>query len=54
VLDHAAELKRLEPKLTTALIMPAGGVNYGDVIRVMDRLKGLGIGEIGIAPLGRM
>ena len=48
---HAAEIKRIMPDLKTALIMPDAGVNYGDVIRVMDRLKVLEIGEIGIAPL---
>lgn len=48
---HAAEIKRMKPDLKTALIMPDASVNYGDVIRVMDRLKGLEIGEIGIAPL---
>lgn len=48
---HAAAVKRLMPELKTALIMPDSKVNYGDVIRVMDRLKMLQIGEIGIAPL---
>jgi biopolymer transport protein ExbD len=48
---HAADIKRIMPGLKTALIMPDGRVNYGDVIRVMDRLKVLEIGEIGIAPL---
>lgn len=48
---HAAAVKRLMPSLKTALIMPDARVNYGDVIRVMDRLKTLEIGEIGIAPL---
>lgn len=48
---HAAAVKRLMPELKTALIMPDARVNYGDVIRVMDRLKMLQIGEIGIAPL---
>ncbi len=48
---HAAEIKKMMPGLKTALIMPDARVNYGDVIRVMDRLKMLEIGEIGIAPL---
>ena len=48
---HAAEIKAATPGLKTALIMPDARVNYGDVIRVMDRLKGLQIAEIGIAPL---
>lgn len=48
---HAAEIKRALPELKTALIMPDTQVNYGDVIRVMDRLKRLEIGEIGVAPL---
>jgi biopolymer transport protein TolR len=48
---HATELKRSLPTLKTALIMPEGRVNYGDVIRMMDRLKMLEIAEIGIAPL---
>jgi biopolymer transport protein TolR len=48
---HTSDLKRSLPALKTALIMPEGRVNYGDVIRLMDRLKILEIGEIGIAPL---
>ncbi len=48
---QASQIKRALPGLKTALIMPQASVNYGDVIRVMDRLKGLKIGEIGIAPL---
>lgn len=48
---HAAAIKRALPGLKTALIMPDARVNYGDVIRVMDRLKVLDINEIGIAPL---
>ena len=48
---HAREIKRVLPTLKTALIMPDAKVNYGDVIRMMDQLKGLEIGEIGIAPL---
>ena len=48
---HAAAIKHIMPGLKTALIMPEARVNYGDVIRVMDRLKLLEIGEIGIAPL---
>lgn len=48
---HAADVKKAAPGLKTALIMPDSRVNYGDVIRVMDRLKTLDIGEIGIAPL---
>lgn len=48
---HAAAIKKIMPGLKTALIMPEARVNYGDVIRVMDRLKMLEIGEIGIAPL---
>ncbi len=49
--NHAAEIKRMMPGLKTALIMPDARVNYGEVIRMMDRLKILEIGEIGIAPL---
>jgi biopolymer transport protein TolR len=49
--QHAARLKQAMPTLKTALIMPDGRVNYGDVVRVMDSLKSLNIGEIGIAPL---
>lgn len=48
---HASALKQKLPGLKTALIMPDARVNYGDVIRLMDRLKILEIGEIGIAPL---
>jgi biopolymer transport protein TolR len=48
---HAAQVKRAMPGLKTALIMPEARVNYGDVIHIMDRLKTLEIGEIGVAPL---
>jgi len=48
---HAATIKQMMPELKTALIFPDASVNYGDVIRLMDRLKALEIGEIGIAPL---
>lgn len=48
---HTSEIKRALPELKTALIMPADRVNYGDVIKVMDQLKVLQIGEVGIAPL---
>lgn len=51
ILGFAAELKRAQPELKTALIMAAERVNYGDVILVMDKLKTMGIGEVGIAPL---
>lgn len=47
----AAELKQHHPELKTALIMADTKVSYGDVIRMMDRLKIREIGEIGIAPL---
>lgn len=50
-INHAAELKRFEPGLKTALIMADPKINYGDVIKLMDRLKGVDIGEVGIAPL---
>jgi biopolymer transport protein ExbD len=51
MLNHAVELKGIDPGLKTALIMASPQVNYGDVIKVMDRLKTIGIGEIGFAPL---
>jgi biopolymer transport protein TolR len=50
LLNHANELKRYEPSLKTALIMAEPKVNYGSVVRLMDRLKGINIAEIGIAP----
>lgn len=49
--EHAASLKQALPELKTALIMPDSNVSYGDVIRMMDRLKIREIAEIGIAPL---
>lgn len=48
---HAATIKQMVPELKMALILPDASVNYGDVIRLMDRLKALEIGEIGIASL---
>jgi biopolymer transport protein TolR len=47
----AGEVKQMVPELKTALIMPDTRVNYGDVIRMMDKLKRLEIAEIGIAPM---
>ena len=49
--SQAATLKQSLPTLKTALIMPDSNVSYGDVIRMMDRLKIRQISEIGIAPL---
>jgi biopolymer transport protein TolR len=49
--SQAASLKQALPTLKTALIMPDSNVSYGDVIRMMDRLKIRNISEIGIAPL---
>lgn len=49
--SHAAALKEALPGLKTALIMPDSDVSYGEVIRMMDRLKIREIAEIGIAPL---
>jgi biopolymer transport protein ExbD len=50
LLAHANELKRYEPGLKTALIMAEPKVNYGSVVKLMDRLKVMNISEIGIAP----
>lgn len=49
--QQALALKQAIPGLKTALIMPDAGVNYGDVIHLMDRLKAQNISEIGLAPL---
>ena len=48
---HAEQIKQVLPTLKTALIIPDSRVNYGEVIKMMDELKKLEIGEIGIAPL---
>ena len=48
---HAADVKQALPGLKTALIMPEAKVSYGQVIKIMDRLKMRDISEVGIAPL---
>lgn len=47
----AQKIKSKVPDLNTALIMPAPGSSYEDMILVMDRLKKKNINDIGIAPL---
>jgi biopolymer transport protein ExbD len=47
----AIEMKQAVPALKTALIMPDAKVSYGQVIKMMDRLKVRDITEVGIAPL---
>ena len=49
--EAAAAMKQAVPGLKTALIMPDAKVNYGTVIKMMDRLKMRDITEVGIAPL---
>ena len=49
--QYEQEIKQALPGLKTALIMPDAKVSYGQVIRMMDRLKLRNISEVGIAPL---
>ncbi len=45
------ELKGLEPELRTALIQPAAGSVYEDMIALMDGCKKQGLVDLGVAPL---
>ncbi len=39
------------PQIKTALVMPNEATKYDDVVGIMDRLRGAGLSNIGIAPL---
>ncbi len=46
-----AQVKVLEPSLTTALIQPQGATVYEDIIDVMDQFKRAGLFDLGVSPL---
>jgi hypothetical protein len=45
------KLKTMEPRLTTALIMPQAASVYEDMINVMDQFKKSGVVNLGVSPL---
>ncbi|MBO9665192.1 MAG: biopolymer transporter ExbD [Bdellovibrio sp.] len=45
-------LKTQWPELKTSVVRPGAQSNYGDVIRVMDKLKQSSFEGVGISPLG--
>lgn len=46
-----ANLKQLEPTLSTALIQPQAQSAYEDIIQLMDQFKKSGMNDLGVAPL---
>ncbi len=46
-----AQVKSLEPALTTALIQPAASSVYEDIIDMMDTFKKSGLVDLGVSPL---
>lgn len=51
-LDKAlASLKQAEPSLNTGLIQPTASTEYEEIIDVMDRLKKVGMTDLGVSPL---
>ncbi len=48
---QVAELKKVLPALTTALIQPKKATAYEDIIGMMDLFKQEGLSDLGVAPL---
>lgn len=48
---QAQKIKAAVPNLNVALLLPAPGSSYEDMIQVMDNLKKQNIADIGISPL---
>ncbi len=46
-----ASLKQAEPSLNTGLIQPTASTEYEEIIDVMDRLKKVGMTDLGVSPL---
>ena len=45
-------LKEKFPELTTGIVRPEAQASYGDVIRIMDKLKQFKFEGVGLSPLG--
>ena len=48
---HLAVLVKKSPKIKQAFILPTSDIIYEDVIKVMDKVRQLGIFNVGISPL---
>jgi biopolymer transport protein TolR len=46
-----AQLKKLQPNLSLALIRPQAATIYEDIIDLMDNLKSIGLKDLGVVPL---
>ncbi|MCB0366180.1 MAG: biopolymer transporter ExbD [Bdellovibrionaceae bacterium] len=49
--ESASLLKSELPEINMALVRPESKSAYGDVIQLMDALKGVGYNNLGVAPL---
>ena len=49
--ESASLLKSELPEINMALVRPESKSSYGDVIQLMDALKGVGYNNLGVAPL---
>lgn len=51
VVDYYVQsLSKHQPTMKTAIILPTRGTSYGDVVRMMDRMKKYSITEVGVSP----
>ena len=49
--EQMSQLKQQLPKINMALVKPQSKSDYGEVIELMDTLKGGGFNNLGVAPL---
>lgn len=49
--DYVSSLKKQNPKLTEAFILPSQQTSYEELIKVMDRVRQAGLFNIGVSPL---
>jgi len=49
--EEVSQIKQQLPEINMALVRPQGKSAYGEVIELMDALKGEGFGNLGVAPL---
>lgn len=50
--QQLGDLKNQWPELKTSVVMPEAKASYGDVIKIMDKLKQFQFEGVGLSPLG--
>lgn len=50
--QQLGDLKNKWPELKTSVVMPEAKASYGDVIKIMDKLKQFQFEGVGLSPLG--